>query len=226
MAATAVHDVREIENRVERIPATPDRLYVLNIYAIRSGAESEFESSWRNFAAHRLSQSGCEAIKLHHDLEKPSQYMCYDLWQDRKSLVAAIRTLGTETTYPTSSPTRQTFVQLVDHVGSTNQAIATTIGQVATLRIFSLKVKSEPQFERLWAASARHEIKQNGCLYKKLHRDLNLPTRYVSYSLWANSSASDEAASQHDHYQRNNTPYPLATPVIRSKLKVIASLHV
>jgi heme-degrading monooxygenase HmoA len=218
-------DEREIENRIERVPAAPDRLLVLSEYAITAGNQDAFEAQWRESALSQSQQAGYIFLRLHRDAENPARFVTYDLWKSRSALITAIRSLADETTNPLSRTTHQTFVRLIDHVRSQSRKGETAeSGQVATVRHFYLKVHSEPEFERLWRTSARNEAVQPGCLYKRLHRDLNLPTHYVSYSLWANREAPDEAANQHAHYQAEHSPYPLASPVTRSTLEVRAHI--
>ena len=164
-------------------------------------------------------------LRLHRDAENTARFVTYDLWKSRLALTAAIRRLADESAFPLNGVTHQTFVRLIDHVrGQSRNSEAAEPGQVATVRHFYLKVHSEPEFESLWRTSARNEAMQPGCLYKRLHRDLNLPTHYISYSLWANRDAPNEAANQHAHYQAEHAPYPLASPVIRSTLVVRAHI--
>src|SRR5258705_9981388 len=112
----ATVDVREIENRVERVPAAPNRLHVMNVYSVRAGAEAEFEGLWREQSVSQLAARGCEFVRLHRDIEKPLQYVTYDLWKDRAALISAIRAMGEMPAYPIVGRARLTFVQLVDHV--------------------------------------------------------------------------------------------------------------
>ncbi|MEP7287946.1 MAG: antibiotic biosynthesis monooxygenase [Chloroflexota bacterium] len=213
-------DKRELLNRIERIPAAPGQLFVLREY---NSSDAAFEPRWYAFAALQIAQRGCRFVRLHRDLEQPSQLVTFDLWQSRRALVTALQTLPDKPIV--SGVAHQTFLRLAQHVsGSRQNDNVAKVGQVVSLRHFWLKVGSERQFERLWTESAKHESQQAGCLHKRLYRDLNLPTHYVSYSLWANRAAPDEAASQHAHYQSQHTPYPLTSPVRRATLDVIATL--
>jgi quinol monooxygenase YgiN len=165
-------------------------------------------------------------MRLHRDTENPTHYVSYALWKSRRTLIDAIRALPDEPAYPIIGEPHLNYVRTAIHVrGSQADTTLAALGQVASLRGFYLKVRSEPRFEQLWSTSARSEAHQRGCLYKRLHRDLNLPTHYVSYSLWANSAAPDEAASKHAHWQGQHEPYPLASPVVRMILEVRENLQ-
>jgi len=218
-------DAREIENRIERIPAAPRRLLVLSEYSLAPGNQETFEAEWRESATLRLRQNGCIFLRIHQDIDNTARFASYDFWESRSALISAVRNLADEIAYPLPGVAHQTYVYLVDHVrGQSRKGDFAAPGQFATLRHFYLKVRSESEFETLWRTSARAEAVQRGCLYKRLHRDLNLPTHYISYSLWADREAPDEAAHQHAHYQSEHPPYPLAAPVVRSTLEI--RLHV
>ncbi len=218
-------DERELENMIERVPAAPDRLYVIRSYPARPGAEAEFEVLWGGFAARQAQQDGCIFTRLHRDVEKPSSFVSYELWKSRLALTRAIRAMADVPAYPVGGRVHETYMRLCSHIaGRLRDADHAAVRQVASVRHFYLKVGSEPQFERLWAQSAQRESGQEGCLYKRLHRDLNLPTHYVSYSLWESQAASDHATSQHVHWQADHEPYPLASPVIREMLEVRAQV--
>ncbi len=218
-------DERELENMIERVPAVPDRLFVMRTYSVQPGSEPEFEALWGGFATERAVLDGCVFQRLHRNAEKPSQFVNYDLWRSREALIGAIRSTANFPAFPLAGRVHETYVRLSNHVrGQLRDANRATPGQVASVRHFYLKVGSEPQFERLWTQSAQAESVQDGCLYKRLHRDLNLPTHYVSYSLWTSQAASDYAASQHTPWQGEHEPYPLASPVIREMLEVRAQV--
>lgn len=214
-------DERELINRIDRVPAAPDHIAEMRDYNVEAGSEGDFEKLWHAFAAEQSQQPGCVFLRLHRDLEKPSHYVTYNLWKSRQALIDAIRALPEEPTYPLTGEVHLTYMRTAIHVrGSQTNANIAMPGQVASLRGFYLKVRSEPRFEQLWGTSARSESHQKGCLYKRLHRDLNLPTHYVSYSLWTNATAPEEAASKHAHWQGQHEPYPLASPVVRMILEV------
>lgn len=218
-------DERELENRVERVPAAPDRIFVLRSYTVQPGNESVFEVTWREFAVEQAKQDGCLLQRLHRDLEAPSHFVAYEVWHSRLALIGAIRHTQGLPAYPLAGPVHQTFVRLAAHIpGQLRDAHHAQPGQVVSVRRFYLKVNSEPAFERLWIQSAQAEAGRDDCLYKRLHRDLNLPAHYVSYSLWAHPQAVDEAAHNHAHWQATHEPYPLASPVIRQTLEVRANL--
>jgi quinol monooxygenase YgiN len=218
-------DERELENRIERIPAAPERLIEMCEYAVKPGSEATFEGQWREFAAQRARRDGCIFLRLHRAVEKTSHFITYDLWESRLALMGAIRSLPDEPGYLLAGEAHRTYIRLVTHVGRlTGKGAMAQPGQVASLRRFSVKIGSQREFETLWNQSARDEARQEKCLYKRLHGDLNLPTFYVSYSLWADRAAPDEAASHHAHYQSSHKPYPLANPVLRSTLDVVAHL--
>jgi quinol monooxygenase YgiN len=215
---------REIENRVERVPASPDEIIVLQTYNVQAGSETAFETQWHTFSAQEAAQDGCRRLRLHRDVDNPTRYVSYSAWESRLALIGAIRALGTvQPEYPLSGEIQQSFIRLKEHVpGRLRHNIDVTPGQIVSLRHFYLKVRSESTFERLWTQSAQHEVRQSKCLYKRLHRNLNMPTHYVSYSLWTDRSALDEAAHQHGEYQKHNRPYPLSKPVIRLTLEIVA----
>jgi heme-degrading monooxygenase HmoA len=214
-------DERELINRIERVPAAPDRIVEMQDYTLQPGSEDVFEALWRDFAAELSHQPGCILLRLHRDIEKPSHYVSYGLWESRRTLVDSIRSMPEAPAYPISGEPHLTYVRAVIHVwGSQLNSNHAAPGQIASLRGFYLKVQSEPHFEQLWRTSARAEAHQQGCLYKRLHRDLNLPTHYVSYSLWADSDAPEQAASKHADWQGQYEPYPLASSVVRMMLEV------
>lgn len=214
-------DERELTDRIERVPAAPDHIAEMQDYTVQPGSEDNFEALWHDFAAELSHQHGCILLRLHCDTEKPSHYVTYTLWESHWALVDSIRSMPEAPVYPISGEPHLTYVRTVIHVrGSQLNPNHAASGQVASLRGFYLKVRSEPRFERLWRTSARAEAHQRGCLYKRLHRDLNLPTHYISYSLWADSDAPEQAASKHAHWQGQHEPYPLASPVVRMMLEV------
>ena len=214
-------DERELIDRIERIPAAPDHIAEMRDYTVQSGNEDSFETLWHAFAAEQSQQPRCIFLRLHRNTEQPLHYVTYNLWRSRRALVDTIRAMPEEPAYAITGEAHLTYVRMALHVrGSQANANIATSGQVASLRGFYLKVRSEPRFERLWGTSARSESRQQGCLYKRLHRDLNLPTHYVSYSLWADAAAPEEAASKHTHWQGQHEPYPLASPVVRTILEV------
>jgi quinol monooxygenase YgiN len=205
-------DERELHNRIERVPAAPDRLL-----AIRTFTGSDFASRWEEYAAAQVKQDGCLFLRLHRDLEKTGQYVTWDLWKSRYRLIEAIRAMPFS-----DDPEHETFVRVITHVpGTLSKPQQAKAGQVASVRHFYLKVGTEPQFEQLWAQSARAEARQ--ALYKRLHRDLNLATHYVSYSLWTDQAALEAAASGHAHWQEEHEPYPLASAVVRQVLEVLSN---
>ncbi len=218
-------DERDLENLIERVPAAPDRLFVIRTFSVQAGGEPQFEALWGGFAAEQAGKNGCVFQRLHRIVEKPSQFVSYDLWKSRQALIGAMRATTHIPAYPLSGRVHETYARLSTdvrgHLRDVNHAAP---GQVASVRHFYLKVGSEPHFEQLWTQSAQAESVQEGCLYKRLHRDLNLPTHYVSYSLWTSQAASEHAASQHSHWQGEHDPYPLASPVIREMLEVRAQV--
>jgi quinol monooxygenase YgiN len=219
-------DERELENLIERVPAAPDRIVALRSYAVQPGSESTFEAMWREYATEQLKQDECLFQRLHSDLEHPSHLVVYEVWPSRLALIGAIRNTPELPAYPLAGSVHQTFVRLTKHVpGQLRDANHAQPGQVVSVRRFYLKVNSESTFERLWIQSAQAESRRDDCLYKRLHRDLNLPTHYVSYSLWAHYEAVDEAAHNHAHWQAAHEPYPLASPVVRQTLEVCANVR-
>src|SRR5689334_2345143 len=102
-------DERELENMVERVPAAPDRLFMIRSYLIQPGSESTFESLWRSFATAQGVHKGCIFQRLHRDLEKVGHYVTYDLWESQSALVEAIRNTTETPQYPTAGSIRQTF---------------------------------------------------------------------------------------------------------------------
>ncbi len=215
-------DERDRENMIERVPAAPDRLFVIRSYAVQPGSESTFESRWRAFAAGQVGQRGCLFQRLHRDVEKTGHYVTYDLWQSQSALIEAIRNTAETPNYPIAGSVRQTFVRLISEVaGQRRDTTRAKAGQAASVRHFYTKVMQEPIFERLWTQSAQNE---SGHLFKCLHRDLNYPQHYVSYSLWPSVEASDQASSQHPHWQAEHEPYPLVSPVIKEMLVVVGQV--
>ena len=83
-------DERELENRIERIPAAPHRLIEMCEYAVKPGSEATFEVQWREFAVQRTRHDGCIFLRLHRDVEKTSNFVTYDLWESRLALIGAI----------------------------------------------------------------------------------------------------------------------------------------
>jgi len=218
-------DERELENMVERVPAAPDQIIVLRSYTVQTGNEPVFEVMWREFADGQSKHDGCLLQRLHRDLESSSHFVAYEVWRSRLALIGAIRHTQEFPAYPLAGSVHQTFVRLAAHIsGHLRDAHQAQSGQVASVRRFYLKVNSEPTFEHLWTQSAQAEARRDDCLYKRLHRDLNLPTHYVSYSLWMHPQAVDEAAHNHTHWQSTHEPYPLASPVIRQTLEVRANI--
>jgi quinol monooxygenase YgiN len=214
-------DERELENRIERIPAAPDRLFVVRHFAVSD--QAAFESQWRDYAALQAAQDGCIFQRLHHDLEKSGHYMTYDLWWSRLALIGALRNTTAHREF--IEPASQSFIGLVNTIpGQLRNGQGVQTGRAITVRHFRLKVGAEQEFERLWSESARSEARQTACLAKLLHHHLNLPTYYISYSVWTNAAASEHAASQHTHWQTDHKPYPLATPVVRELYEVRANL--
>ncbi len=212
---------RELENLIERIPAAPDRLFVMRYYTANEPAA--FETHWREAAALQLAQDGAIFQRLHRDLEQPGRYVSYDLWESPSALGQAIRNTIDAITLP--DPAQQIFVRLIDPVpGQLRDFKGVRSGQAITVRHFSLKVGTEQEFEQLWSESARAEARQSDCLTKILHRDLHLPTHYVSYSVWTSPAAANHAASQHSHWQHDHKPYPLAGPVERELFEVAEAL--
>jgi len=214
-------DKRELLNRIERIPAAPDRIVEVQDFSVQPDSADKFETLWHEIVSRQALQPGCSFLRLHRDTETPSHYVAYNLWDSRRALVAGIRPMPEEPAYPISGETHLTYARTAVHVrglqGDPNHAKP---GQIASLRGFYLKVRSEQRFEQLWTTSARAESHQPDCLYKRLHRDLNLPTHYISYSLWADNDAPEHAANQHAHWQGQHEPYPLASPVVRMILEV------
>jgi quinol monooxygenase YgiN len=219
-------DERELQNRVERVPAAPNQLFVLRTYNVQPGSEEGFGSLWRDFAAKMIQQPGCLFLRLHCDLERPARFLTYELWQSRLALIGAIRRSGDQPAYPLVGHVHEDFVRHSKGVAGSERDLHSALpGQIVTVRRFYLKVNTEPIFERLWAQSAQAEARRTGSLYKHLHRDLNLPTHYVSYSLWADRAAPEEAAHDHAHWQAEHEPYPLASPVVRETLEVRAQIR-
>ena len=218
-------DERELENRIERIPAAPGQIVVLQSFSIQPESESAFEALWHDFGVILAAQPGCRLLRLHRDLEVPARFMSFEIWDSRRALVGAIR--GVEAPdYPTAGHAREVYVQQSKYVaGSVRDFASAAPGQVVTVRHFYLKVGTVQVFERLWTQSAQSEANRPGSMYKRLHRDLNLPTHYVSYSLWENRSAPEEAAHDHAHWQADHEPYPLASPVIREALEIQAQVR-
>jgi len=215
-------DERELENMIERVPAAPDRLFVIRSYSIQPGSESTFESLWRSFANTQGAHKGCIFQRLHRDLDKTGHYVTYDLWQSQSDLVEAIRNTAEMPEYPTAGSVRQTFVRLISEVtGLRRDTIHTKAGQVATVRHFYVRVLQEPIFERLWTQSAQNE---SGHIFKRLHRDLNYAQHYMSYSLWPSAEASNHVSSDHAHWQAEHEPYPLVSPVIKEMLEVVGQV--
>ncbi len=221
-------NVRDLESRIERVPAVPGALHVLREYKLQAAPKSDFEQQWTTFARKVASQSGCTFVRLHcnlhHDLSEPSHYLSDEAWQSRSALIRAqsnFQNAPGDSDFPNMGRTSLTYVQLVRHI-SGRQADVRSIqpGQVVSYRVFSVKVGFGGQFERLWTQSAKAEVHQEGCLFKRLYRDLNLPTRYVSYSLWATAAAPEEAAAKHTHWQSQHPPYPLASAVMRAYLEI------
>ena len=210
------------DDQIEQIPAASGHLYVLQEYRLQPDSETAFETQWRHLAEAKMRQSGCLFVRWHKDMETARRSVTFDLWQGRVSLIAARRDLPAD---PPSESVQNTFLRLARHVpGSWRNGRAAQVGHIVSLRHFFLKVGTEDAFEHLWTASARHEARQTTCLYKRLYRDLNLPTHYVSYSLWPDRDALLAAAQEHSHYQRQHTPYPLSSPVLRTTLEVAANL--
>lgn len=219
-------DERELQNRIERVPAAPDQLFVLRAYNVQPGSEMSFEALWRDFAARVIQQPGCLFLRLHRDVEKPTRFLVYEWWRSRLALIGAMHRSGDLPAYPLAGHVHEDFVRHSKGVaGSARDLRSALPGQVVTVRHFYLKVDTEPIFERLWAQSAQAEARRAGVLYKRLHRDLNLPTHYVSYSLWTDRAAPDEAAHDHAHWQAEHEPYPLASPVVRETLEVRAQIR-
>jgi quinol monooxygenase YgiN len=220
-------DERGLENMIERVPAAPDRIIALRSYTVQPGSESAFEAMWREFVAEQSKDAGFLLQRLHRDLEHPSHFVAYEVWPSRLALIGALRNTTEFPAYPLAGSVHQTFVRLTKHVpGQLRDANYAQAGQVVSIRRFYLKVNSQPIFERLWVQSAQAEVHREGCLYKRLHRDLNLPTHYVSYSLWAHPDAVDEAAHNHAHWQAAHEPYPLSSPVVRQTLEVRTNIAV
>jgi quinol monooxygenase YgiN len=214
---------RELENRIERVPATPGELIVLQTYNVQDASASAFETQWKTYSAQEITQEGCRLVRLHRDIDTPSRYVAYSVWESRLGMIGAMRVLvSTQPEYPLSGEMQQSFIRLKQHIAGRSRWTADMLpGKIVSLRHFYLKVRSEGEFERLWNQSAQHEVRQPRCLYKRLHRNLNLPTHYVSYSLWSDRGAPDEAAHHHAEYQTHNKPYPLSRPVTRLTVEIV-----
>jgi hypothetical protein len=209
-------DERATQNRIDQVAAAPDKLLVMGFYSASDRAS--FEQQWQELTAIERQQQGSIWSCLHYQIDGDGNaptYITYDLWDTREALIKAIHVLAKSAVYPLTKETRQIFMRLKPDVTSTSVLHSDNAGQVASIRIFDLKVGTEAQFERLWVESARHEVKHSKVLYKRLHQNLHKPTQYVSYSLWADRAAPDEAAKQHPHYQQGRKPYPLTDPVQR-----------
>src|SRR5436190_18928124 len=153
----------ELLNRIERIPAAPDRIAEVQDFSVQPDNADKFESLWHEIASQQVLQPGCLFLRLHRDTEKPSHYVGYNLWDSRRVLVNAIRAMPDEPAYPVSGEAHLTYVRTAIHVrGSQANPNDAKPGQIASLRGFYLKVRSEPRFERLWATSARAESHQPG----------------------------------------------------------------
>src|SRR5258708_26056519 len=105
-------DEREIENRVERVPATPDRLLVLSDDSVTVGNPDAFEALWREWAMSRSQQSGCLFVRLHRDVDNPARFMTYDLSTSRPALIPPHRNPPDAPAYPLSGPPSHTFLPL------------------------------------------------------------------------------------------------------------------
>ena len=73
-------DERDLLNRIQRIPAAPDRLVVLRE---SNASDPAFERRWHDYAALQMTQQGCRFVRLHRDIDQPLRYMTFDLWQSR-----------------------------------------------------------------------------------------------------------------------------------------------
>src|SRR5215468_4196689 len=93
-------DERELLDRIESIPAAPDRIAEVRDYTVQAGSEDKFEALWRNFATELARQPGCIFLRLHRDTEKPTHYVIYNLWESCRALIDAIRALPEEPAYP------------------------------------------------------------------------------------------------------------------------------
>jgi quinol monooxygenase YgiN len=219
-------DERAIQNRVEQVAAAPGQLLVMRFYTA-SGAD--FEQQWKTLAAIESQLDGCLWLRLHRNVDDPSgsdrEYVTLDLWESRAALVNAIRVMAAQSAYPLAKETRQTFMRLKQDIRGISQSGSASTGNVASIRFFDLKVGTEGEFESLWNESAKHEARTAKVLYKQLHRNLHQPTQYISYSLWPDRNAPDEAASQHTHYQQGRKPYPLSDPVKRLTLDVVDAIY-
>ena len=213
-----MRDERDIENRVERVPASPGSLVALREFFVRSSSEGTFETTWREYAAQQIAQSGCQMLRLHHDSQKADRFISFEHWKSAANLTATIRRLGEDIEF--SGDSHQLFLRPKVQIMGAADRLA---GQFATVRRYYLKVGSEGEFESLWRESARQEARQADCIYKHLYRDLNLPTLYISYSLWVSASAPDEAASKHAHYQQQHKLYPLVRAVTPEKLELLVT---
>src|SRR5262249_14417349 len=110
-------DERELENRIERIPAAPNHLIEICDYAVKPGSEATFEVQWRQFAAQRARHSGCTFLQLLQEVEKTSHFITYDAWESRLALVGVIRALPEEPAYPLAGEVHRTYIRLVTHIG-------------------------------------------------------------------------------------------------------------
>jgi quinol monooxygenase YgiN len=215
-------DDHQQSNQIEQVPAVSGHLYVLQEYGLQPHIETAFETQGRNLADIKIRQPGCLFVRSHKDVEITAQRVSFELWQGRVFLIKALLSLPADAV---SESVPQIFLRLAQHMpGSSHNGKAAQVGQIVSLRHFFLKVDTERLFEQLWTASAHHEARQTSCLYKRLYRDLEQPTHYVSYSLWPDRAAPLAAAQEHSHYQSQHTPYPLTSPVLRSTLEVTANL--
>lgn len=211
-------DERELQDRIHRIAAAPDHLTVIHTYS----ADSAFESRWREAAAALVSQMGYEFARLHRDSENEPQIVSLEQWKSRLALIDSLSSVGD----PLPHAKHEQFVRLISNIrGAQRRTTTAKPGQAASLRHFYLKVGSEPRFEQLWIESAREEARRPDCLYKRLYRDLNLPTHYVSYTLWTTLDALEHAAANHPHWQAAHEPYPLASNITRLNMEVIAQIE-
>ncbi|HLY27485.1 MAG TPA: antibiotic biosynthesis monooxygenase family protein, partial [Aggregatilineales bacterium] len=203
----------------------------LREYRLQANVVADFEPQWGSVARQIAGRAGCAFVRLHRDNVNAGHYLGDEAWRTRQNLIAALSTTDDPAGSPGSGdlslPGQSSliFVQLKRHIpGAQSDIVQAASGQVASVRVFSIKVGAEGQFERLWTQSAQAEAHQIGCLFKRLYADLNLPTRYVSYSLWADATAPEEAASKHTHWQKQHPPYPLGSPVIRAYYEVRANV--
>lgn len=223
---SGAESTRNLANRIARIPAAPGALHVIREYRLQANA-ADFEAQWKALARQISQKPGCAFVRLHRDSEETGHYLSDEAWRARQYLVTALSITDSSAGADLSLPGQSslTFVQLKRHIpGAQSNSVWAAPGQVASVRIFSIKVGAEGQFERLWTQSARAEAHQTGCLFKRLYADLNLPTRYVSYSLWADTAAPEQAASNHTHWQKQHPPYPLGSPVNRAYYEVRANI--